>query len=317
MLDGVRPLDYLAAMRSFVRSAELGSFSRAAEEAGVKVSTVSRSIAALEADVGAALFNRSTHGLHLTEIGRMFHEQSGRILANVEEARALASAFNAIPQGKLKITIPATFGRLHVVTHLPAFLAAYPAITVEATLTDAHVDMIEAGVDLAIRIGALPDSGLIARRLARHERVLCASPAYLAACDPIATPADVGNREALVSLLQPGAFWHFRQRGTGATATIKVSGRVRLNDSEALLTCALAGQGLAVLPTWLAHADLARGSLVALLPEWDAGLMPVFERGIWVVYPPKRIVSPKVRAFTTFFESRFRKPVYWEVARPA
>ncbi len=303
-------------MRSFVRSVELGSFSRAAAEAGVKVSTVSRYVTALEADVGAALLNRSTHGLHLTEIGRMFHENAARIIDDVEAARALASSFNAIPQGKLKITVPAAFGRLHVVTHLPDFLAAYPAISIEATLTDTHVDMIEAGVDLAIRIGALPDSGLVARRLARHERVLCASPAFLASCDPIASPEDVAGREAIVSSLQPGGTWHFRERGTTNLASVKVSGRIRLNDSEALLTCVLAGQGLAVLPTWLAHAELARGSLVTLLPGWEAGIMADLERAIWVVYPPKRIVAPKVRAFIAFFEGRFRKPVYWETDAP-
>ena len=310
-------MDYLAAMRAFIRSVELGSFSRAAAEANVKVSTVSRYISALEADMGAALLNRSTHGLHLTEIGRMFHEQAARIVVDVDEARALASSFNASPQGKLRITVPAAFGRRHVVTHLPDFLAAHPAISVEATLTDAHVDMIEAGVDLAIRIGALPDSGLIARRLARHERILCASPAFLASHDPLTRPEDIAGREALVSLLQPGGTWYFRERGTGKAVSVKMSGRLRLNDSEALLTCALAGHGLAILPTWLAYADLARGALVALLPDWEAGIMPDFDRAVWVVYPAKKIVSPKVRAFIGFFEERFRKPVYWETCTPA
>ena len=304
-------------MRSFIRSVELGSFSRAAEEAGVKVSTVSRHISAMEADIGAALLNRSTHGLHLTEIGRMFQEHAVRIVGDVDDARALASSFNATPQGKLKITVPAAFGRLHVVTHLSDFLAAHPAITIEAMLTDTHIDMIEAGVDLAIRIGALPDSGLIARRLARHTRVLCASPAFLASCDAITRPEDVARHEALVTTLQPGATWHFRQRRNGQFCSVKVSGRIRLNDSEALHTCALAGLGVAVLPTWLVHDDLSRGSLVALLRDWDAGIMSDFDRAIWVVYPPKKIVSPKVRAFIGFFEHRFRRPVYWEAPEPA
>ncbi len=305
-------LDYLAAMRSFIRSVDLGSFSRAAAEAGVKVSTISRYVSALEADLGAALLNRSTHGLHLTEIGRMFHEHAARILIEVDDARALASSFNTSPQGRLKITAPAAFGRLHVVTHLSGFLAAYPAISVEVTLTDSHVDLIEAGVDLAIRIGALPDSALIARRLAPHRRVACASPGYLANTAPIDSPEDLSGREALVSLLQAGGTWYFRRRGSGAIVPIKVSGRLRVNDSEALLTCALAGQGVALLPTWLAHAELASGGLVALLPDWDAGIMPDFDRAIWIVYPPKKVVSPKVRAFIGYFEERFRKPVYWD-----
>ena len=267
--------------------------------------------------MGAALLNRSTHGLHLTEIGRMFHEHASRIVADVDNARALASSFNAKPQGRLKITAPAAFGRLHVMPHLPDFLPRYPAIFVEATLTDAHVDMIETGVDLAIRIGVLPDSGLIARKLAAHERVLCASPAFLAASGPIERPDDIAGREALVSLLQPGGAWHFRDRTTGGLASIKVTGRVRVDDSEALLTCALAGQGVAVLPTWLAHAAIARGALVALLPDWEAGITRDFDRAIWVVYPPKKVVSPKVRAFINFFEARFRAPVPWDNATGA
>ena len=307
-------MDYLAAMRSFVRSVDLGSFSKAAEEAGVKVSTVSRYVSALEADVGAALLNRSTHGLHLTEIGRMFHEQAARIVGDVEDARALAASFNALPQGRLKVTAPAAFGRLHVMPHLPAFLDAHRAISVDVLLTDAHVDMIETGVDLAVRIGALPDSGLIARKLAAHERVVCAAPDFLAGGQPLARPEELAGREALVSSLQPGGSWHFRHRATGERVAVKVSGRVTVNDSQALLTCALAGQGVAVLATWLAYADLARGALVAPLGEWEAGLTPGFDRAVWAVYPPKKVVSPKVRAFIGFFEQRFRRPVYWDVA---
>ena len=304
-------LDYLTAMRSFVRSVALGTFSRAAEEAGVKVSTISRYVASLEEDLGAALLNRSTHGLHLTEIGRMFYEQAARIVLEVDDARRLASAFNATPQGCLKITVPTAFGRLHVMPHISAFLAEHPAISLDVTLTDSHVDLIEAGVDLAMRIGALPDSGLIARKLAPHKRIFCASPELLASAVPIEGPADLVNREALVFSIHP-ATWHFRHRATGERVAIKVSGRIKINDSEGLLTCARAGLGVAVLPTWLVHADLGRGALVAPLTDWEAGLMPDFDRAIWAVYPPKKVVSPKVRAFISFFEARYRSPVFWE-----
>jgi DNA-binding transcriptional LysR family regulator len=312
---GLTLLDYLAAMRAFVRSVDLGSFSRAAAEAGVKTSTISRYVSALEADLGAAILNRSTHGLKLTEIGRMFHEHATRIVIDVDDARELASSFNAVPQGCLRITAPAAFGRLHVMPHIPAFLASYPLVSIEVTLTDAHVDMIEAGCDLAVRIGTLPDSSLIARRLARHERVLCASPGYMASGTPVRNPEDVVTREALIFSLQPSPAWHFRHRETGEQRVVKVSGRVRVNDAEALLTCVLAGQGLAVLPTWLVFAHVTRGALVKPLPDWEVGIQPEFDRAIWALYPPKKIVSPKVRAFIAFFEEQFRKPVYWDVAR--
>lgn len=306
-------MDYLAAMRSFVRAVDLGSLSRAAQESGAKVSTVSRHICALEADVGAALLNRSTHRLHLTEIGAVFHAHALRIVADVDAMRGLAASLNDAPQGLLRISLPAAFGRRHVMPHLAAFLDAHPAIRIDATLTDIHVDLIEAGADVAIRIGTLPDSGLVARRLAPHRRIACASPGCVARGGPVAQPADLARHDALVFSLQPTASWHFRH-ATGERRSVDVSGRLRANDSEALLTCALAGQGVALLPTWLAHADLARGALLSLLPDWEGSIAQDFEKAIWAVYPPKKIVSPKVRAFIDFFEARFRRPAYWDAA---
>ncbi len=305
-------MDYLAAMRSFVRAVDLGSLSRAAQESGAKVSTVSRHIAALEADVGSALLNRSTHRLHLTEIGAVFHINALRIIADVDAMRGLASSLNDKPQGLLRISLPAAFGRRHVVPHLPAFLDAYPAIRIDATLTDTHVDLIEAGADVAIRIGTLPDSRLVARRFAPHRRIACASPDRAAQIGPVARPADLAPAEALIFSLQPSPSWHFRNQTNGERATVEIFGRVRANDSEALLTCALAGQGVALLPTWIAHADLDRGTLVSLLPDWEGSIAQDFEKAIWAIYPPKKIVSPKVRAFIDFFEARFCKPAYWD-----
>ena len=304
-------MDYLAAMRSFVRAVDLGSLSRAAEESGAKVSTVSRHISALEADIGAALLNRSTHRLRPTEIGAVFHAHALRIVADVDALRGLAASLNDTPQGLLRVSLPAAFGRRHVMPHLAAFLDAHPAIRIDATLTDAHVDLIEAGADVAIRIGTLPDSRLVARRLAPHRRIACASPGCIARDGPVAQPADLARHNALVFSLQPAASWHFRH-ASGQLQAVDVSGRLRANDSEALLTCALAGQGVALLPTWLAHADLARGALLSLLPDWEGSIAQDFDKAIWAVYPPKKIVSPKVRAFIDFFETRFRRPVYWD-----
>ncbi len=306
-------MDYLAAMRSFVRAVDLGSLSRAAQESGAKVSTVSRHISALEADVGAALLNRSTHRLRPTEIGAVFHAHALRIVADIDALRGLAASLNDAPQGLLRVSLPAAFGRRHVVPHLAAFLDAHPAIRIDATLTDTHVDLIEAGADVAIRIGTLPDSGLVARRLAPHRRIACASPDCAARGGPIAQPADLARHEALVFSLQPTASWHFRH-ATGERRSVDVCGRLRANDSEALLTCALAGQGVALLPTWLAHADLARGALLSLLPGWEGSFEQDFDKAIWAVYPPKKIVSPKVRAFIDFFETRFRGPACWDAA---
>src|SRR5271156_2183757 len=172
-------MDYLAAMRVFVRAVDLGSFSKAAAEGALKVSTVSRYVSALEADLSAALLNRSTRRLHLTEVGAAFYERAVAIIADVENARAAASALNARPQGLLRINLPGAFGRRHVVPHLKDFRGAYPQIRLDVTLTDATVDLIETGTDVAVRIGALADSALVARRLAPQRRRLVGSPAYL------------------------------------------------------------------------------------------------------------------------------------------
>jgi DNA-binding transcriptional LysR family regulator len=308
-------MDYFASMRAFVRAVELGSFSKAAAEEGVKVSTVSRYVTALEADLGAALFNRSTRRLHLTEVGARFHEDAARILAEVADARQTAASLNARPQGLLKITMPGAFGRRHVVPHLRDFLDEHPDIRVDATLTDETVDLIASGADLAVRIGALADSRLVAKRLAPQRRSVVASPAYLCGHPQITGPADLAGHECLGFALQPKPAWYFRPAGPPEGAEpleVAVSGRLRANDSEALLEAAVAGVGVALLPNWLTGADIAAGRLAVILPQWEALIAPGPERAIWGVYPPKRVVSPKVRAFLTFLERRIGRPPYWE-----
>jgi DNA-binding transcriptional LysR family regulator len=307
-------MDYFAGMRAFARAVELGSFSKAAAEAGVKVSTVSRYVTALEADLNAALFNRSTRHLHLTEVGTSFYERAVRILADVEDARLAAISLNAHPQGLLRINIPGAFGRHHIVPHLGDFLAEYPDIRVDATLTDETVDLIASGADLAVRIGALADSGLVAKRLAPHGRVLVANPAYLAGREPIDEPSDLEAHECLAFAFQPTEAWYFRRRDARPVDPVEVAirGRLRANDSEALLDAALAELGIALLPTWLAGEPIAAGRLTVILPEWEALIAPGPERAIWAVYAPKKVVSPKVRAFLSFIEQRFGKPPYWD-----
>jgi DNA-binding transcriptional LysR family regulator len=315
-MRGHNRVDYFAGMRAFVRAVELGSFSRAAAEEGVKVSTVSRYVTALEADLGAALFNRSTRRLHLTEVGTTFYDRAVRILAEVEDARLAATALNVLPQGLLRINMPGAFGRRHVVPHLPDFLAAYPAIQVDATLTDETVDLIASGADVAVRIGALMDSTLMAKRLAPQRRLLVAAPGYLAERRPVAAPNELEDHDCLQFALQPKPAWYFlpRDAPAGEPLEVAVRGRLRANDSEALLEAALAGLGIALLPTWLTGAAIMAGRLIPLLPDWEALIAPGPERAIWGVYPPKKVVSPKVRAFLSFIEARFGKTPYWDHA---
>lgn len=305
-------MDYLAALRCFVRSVELGSFSKAAQERGIKVSTVSRYVAALEEDLGAALLNRSTHRLHLTQTGGMLYDDAVRILADLDQARARASSSNKNPEGRLRVTIPTAFGRMHVVPRLAEFMERYPKISLEVMLADANIDLIETGMDLAIRIGALADSAMIARRLAPHLRVLCAAPSYLECNALLTQPSDLARHEALLFSLAPRRTWHFEHRETAETVDVEVSGRLLANETEALLACARAGQGIALLPTWAVYGDVERGDLVALLPQWRAALAPGIDQAIWVIYPPKKIVAPKVRVFIAFLNSCFHAPISWD-----
>jgi DNA-binding transcriptional LysR family regulator len=306
-------LDYFAAMKAFTRVVELGSFSRAASEAAMKVSTVSRSIGALESDMGVALFNRTTRRLHLTEAGHIFYERAAHILAELDEARGFTSSLNARPHGLLRINIPGAFGRLHVMPHMAAFLARFPEVRLDATLTDVTVDLIETGADVAVRIGALADSILIAKRLAPHRRLLVASPAYLAARAP-QEPADLREHECLLFALQPASAWYCRPSDakTAEPIAVAVGGRLRANDSEALRDAALRDLGLALLPTWLVGHNIRAGRLIAVLPKWEWLIAPGPERAIWAIYPPKKVVPPKTRAFLDFLAERFGAPPYWD-----
>jgi DNA-binding transcriptional LysR family regulator len=306
-------VDYFAAMRAFAHVVELGSFSKAAEEEGIKVSTVSRYISALESDLGASLFNRSTRALHLTEAGRHFHANVIRILDDLTQARLAATSLNARPQGLLRLNIPVVFGCRHIVPHLADFMAEYPDIRVDVTLADETVELIASGCDLAIRIGVLTDSRLIAKRLAPHRRALVASPAYLQTSGAIKEPRDLENHQCVLFALQPRNTWYFLRDNAkrAQPQEVAVHGRFRANHSEALLDAALAGLGIALLPTWLTGNAIADGRLVTVLNEWHIQAAAGPTPAIWGVYPPKKVVPPKVRAFLAFIEQRFGDPPYW------
>ncbi len=306
-------MDYFAALRAFVRAVDLGTFSRAAAELGVKVSTVSRHVGALEADLGAALLNRSTRRLHPTEIGASLHARASQILVELDDARDVARASNQHPNGLLRLNVPSAFGRRHVMPHIPAFLAAYPEIRIDMALLDTHVDLIDTGTDLAVRIGTLPDSSLIAKALAPQRRILVANPEWLASCQAPAEPQDLARLDC-VSPSQVARNWHCRRgRGEAAeTFAVQVRGRISVGDLEAMRGAALSGLGVALLPTWLVAQDVRAGQLAPVLPAWDWALAPGPEPAIWTVYPPKKIVAPKVRAFHAFLTQRIGAPPYWD-----
>jgi len=218
------------------------------------------------------------------------------------------------PQGLIRLHVPSAFARLHIIPFLPDFLAAYPDIRLDVSLTDVRVDLLSVGADLAIRIGPLIDSSLLARKLAPHRRIVCASPAYLVRSPPISEPIDLLQHNCLVYTLQPTDRWFFRQQAEAADALeeeVPVTGTLRADDSEPLRDAAVAGLGVVLLPTWLVGEDIKTGRLRQLLPEWSSAIAPK-PGGIYGVFPPHRMVPPKVRAFLDFAQKRFGKPPYWD-----
>ncbi|OAJ56804.1 LysR family transcriptional regulator [Paraburkholderia ginsengiterrae] len=310
-------MDYFAAVRAFVCAAELRSFSKTALEMAVKTSTISRYISELEKDLGIALFNRSTRGLVLTEGGRLFREHAMIALHALDDARQVTSSLNLTPQGVLRVTMPSAFGRRHVVPHLPAFMSRYPDIDLDIVSADETLNLIEARIDVAIRIGVLPDSSLMARRMAPHRRIVCGSPAYFERNGMPRNPEDLAAHNVLRLSLMPDDTWFFirvddvHPLPEHEPMPVQLRGRLRADDSDAVLELAIAGCGLALLPTWLASTALCEGRLLHVLPEWEARTGRA-EPAIWAVYPPKKIVSSKVRAFVDFYAETFGEPPYWD-----
>jgi DNA-binding transcriptional LysR family regulator len=217
------------------------------------------------------------------------------------------------PQGLIRLHVPSAFARLHIMPFVPDFLATYPDISLDISPGDVRVDLLSVGADLAIRIGSLIDSSMLSRKLAPHRRVACASPAYLDGRPPIAEPSDLLQHNCLVYTLQPTDRWFFRHPAEAGDAfeQVPVTGTLRADDSEPLRDAAVAGLGVVLLPTWLVGEDIKAGRLRHVLPEWSS-MIATKPSGIFGLFPPHRMVPPKVRAFLDFAQKRFGKPPYWD-----
>jgi len=294
-------MDYFAAVRAFLHAAELESFSKTADAMNVQTSTVSRYIGELEDDLGIALFNRSTRGLVLTEGGRVFREHAQTSIDALDLARDAASALNESPQGVLRVAVPAAFGRRHVLPLVPEFLVRFPDIDLDLVVTDQRVNLIEGGIDLAVHAGVLPDSQLIARQLAAYQSRLVAAPEFLEKhC--VLSPDDIAGVPAL---RLAGERWRVYKCGAQEElVALALEGRIRADDVESILALTLAGIGVSILPQWCVNNALEDGRLLRLLPDWEVlavGAAPA----VWAAYPPKKVVSTKVRAFIAFFLDQF------------
>ena len=302
-------MNRLSVIESFVKVAELNSFSQAAARLNTSKSVVSRHVAALEAQLGLRLFHRTTRSLTLTEAGRGYFERVSQILLDLQDADQAVSHLQTTPRGRLKVSAPMSFGFLHLAPALGDFLGEYPELEVDVTMSDRFVDLVEEGFDLGVRIGALADSSLIAKRIAPIRRVICASPRYLAAHGTPEVPQDLRAHQCLCNSNQPGGGhdWRFNMP-EGKSVIVPVKGRLALNNGDALRVAALNYLGLVDIPTFIVGGDLKAGTLVSVL---DAHVPQSL--ALHAVYSHARHLSPKVRAFIDFLATRFGPRPYWDL----
>ena len=294
-------MDRLQAIAAFQRVVETGSFSVVARERRVAQPTISKQIAALEAHLGAQLLNRTSRSLSLTEVGQEFYEAASKLLADLDAAESRIGRRQASPSGLLRVTLSAGFGRMHIVPLLPAFLARYPDVAVDITISDRFLDLVEEGLDVAIRIGNLNDSSLIARRLGSSGRRTVAAQSYLDRRGVPLSPLDLAHHEAIAFVFR-GTPQDWRFRGPDGPVEIQPSGRLRANDAENIRQAVLSGFGIAHAPAWLFHAEIQRGEVKVLLENWQPPTDPIH-----AVYPSARRPATKTRVFIDYLAEAFAK----------
>jgi DNA-binding transcriptional LysR family regulator len=292
--------DKLLALRLFVRVARTGSFSAAARELDLSQPSVSRIVAALEKDVGAALVTRTTRAVTLTDTGSDYLGQVEAILASLDEADHAARGSREL-RGSLRVAMSASFGVREVIPLLPGFLARHPALDVGLLLSDQRQDTVKEGVDVALRLGALPDSSATARLIARTHRLVAASPGYLKARGTPTTPEDLGSHAAIVGPAGTNAgAWSFEK--DGQSVSVRIVNRLTVSVNEAAVAAAVAGIGVVTTALWGCRAELAGGALVRLLPDWQMGDVEVHG-----MFTPGRPPKPAARALVEYLVAELRR----------
>lgn len=294
-------------MQAFVAVVETGSFTAAAGRLDRTKSAISRQVAALEERLGAQLLNRTTRRLSLTDAGREYHERIQRILADLAEAEASVASDREPLHGRVRLAAPLSFGILHLAPALDEFLLQHPDVMLDMDFDDRRLNLVEEGFDVAVRIGELPDSSLVARALAPIRIQLCASPQYLERHGTPRTPQELGTHTGLLYGNVPEAQQWRLHDAAGHHYGIRPRARVRSNNGDVLMQAALAGLGVAVLPTFLTWRALAGGRLVPLLPDYHSGSTTAY-----VVYPSRRLLPLRVRRLVEFLAERFGGVPYWD-----
>lgn len=293
-------MDRFQEMRAFVAVVDAGRFVRAAEALDLSKTAVSRLVGDLEARLGTRLLHRTTRKLSLTPEGEVFHERCRHLLEGVQEAEAELTAQTGEAIGQLRLNVPVTFGLLHLAPLWPAFMAMHPKVTLEVTLSDRLVDLVDEGYDLAVRIARLQVSSLVSRQLTSTRLILCASPEYLRRHGTPQHPSELARHAVIAySLLSMGEQWEFE--GPDGPVSVKVSPRMRTNSGDTCCAAALQHQGIVLQPSFLVGPHLASGALVEILPRYRS-----IELGVYAVYPTRKHLTPRVRVLIDFLVEAFR-----------
>lgn len=291
-------MDRLSAMEVFVRVLETGSFSEAARQLHTGQPSISKTIAQLEQHLGVKLLMRSTRGLTATEAGENFYRKAKQVVEEAAEAERAARGAAAGLAGRLRVSAAPTFASLHVIPHLPDFLARHPDLDMEVVLDDRQIDLIGEGIDISLRMGDLPDSTLTARRIGQARRLVVGAPAYFARAGRPSIPGELVGHESIVNARGPGRdVWLFKRQTSEISVTVR--GRLRVSAAEGVRAAVLAGMGVAIASEWMFSRELASGEVEAVLTDW--AISPL---DLWAVFPAGRIVSAKARAFADFVEER-------------
>jgi len=288
-------MDRLGAMETFVYVVETGSFSAAARRLNIGQPAVSKTIAQLETRLAVRLLLRSTRGLTPTEAGLAFFDRAKRAIEEADEADNAARGAARGLTGNLRICAAVTFGRQHIVPHLGPFLDQNPELNIDLMLDDRNINLVEEGVDVALRMGTLSDSGLTARKIAECRRVVLGTPAYFEKHGEPTCPVDLTKHQAVVYSQGGGANWQFKK--AGEEQPVIISGRIRVNAAEGLRESVLAHLGLTMASEWMFAPELANGAVVEVMSDW---VLP--NQDLWAVFPTGRMASAKARAFVDYVQ---------------
>jgi len=290
----------------FVKVVNNNSFTAAANELGISKSVISKRISRLERDLKARLMHRTTRRLTLTEAGNIFYKRCEQICNDLQEAEVAVSHHHEAPRGTLRLTSPLSFGELHLVPAIADYLCQYDEVKVKCYFGEYFADILEGGLDMAIRIGELPDSNLIAKQLASVPMRVCASPAYLQKRGVPQSPNDLYEHNCLRYHNSPtGDFWHFYLEGQ--LERVRVKGNFSASNSLSLEAAAVNGAGLIMLPGYMMTKDIREGKLKPVLEDFCPQDIPIY-----AVFPSSRHMAPKLRSFLDFLAKRFQEPSYWD-----